>query len=158
MKTWGIIFSILLIVFSQSCKKEPSEKSPLLAKPSAITEIDIEKIKTQTGIQFKILKTETIGFMPIHKFYWVSIAEKPSQSKIKELASAIIKETIAKKPGVFHSYTIHFFLEAELAESIEKSKSYAQATFLPEGSWLQVGRVPIDDYKEYRLVCTIHEK
>jgi hypothetical protein len=35
--------------------------------------------------------------------------------------------------------------------SPENSKAFAQALFLPDGDWTEVGRVPIDGYKSYRL-------
>ncbi len=107
-----------------------------------------------TGVQFKILKTKAIGDMPLHKFYWVSLKKKVSSQKVKDLADSIIKEIIAGKPKTYHSFTIHFFWEDELGERVEKSKSFARANFLPEGDWAKVGRVPIDDYKDYKLAYT----
>ena len=66
-------------------------------------------------------------------------------------------EKNVRKPKSYHSLTIHFFLEDELTESLESSKSLACVNFLPEGDWLKVGRVPINDYKSYNLVCTFLE-
>ena len=117
-------------------------------------EIDIRKIENLTGVQFNILKTKTIGYMPLHKFYWVCLKKKVSSQKVKELADSIIKEIIAKKPKTYHSFTVHFFWEDELCESVEKSKSFARANFLPEGDWTKVGRVLTDDYKDYNLTFT----
>ena len=157
MKKVGTIFvliSFTFIIFSLSCKKEPSEKPSLERAPLAGVEIDIQKIENLTGIQFRVLKTETVGYMPLHKFYWICLPKKVNSQKVKELSDAITKEIIAKKPKTYHSFTIHFFLEDELAESAKSSKSFARSNFLPEGSWLKVGRVPIDDYKSYKLVCT----
>ncbi len=157
MKKVGTIFvliSFTFIIFSLSCKKEPSEKPILETAPLAGVEIDMQKIENLTGIQFKILKTETIGYEPLHKFYWVCLPKKVSNQKVKELADSIIREIIAKKPKTYHSFTIHFFWEEELAERVERSKSFARANFLPEGSWLKVGKAPIDDYKVYKLTLT----
>ena len=157
MKKVDIIFlliSFTAIIFSLSCKKESSEKDMLQTSPLVEAEIDIQKIENLTGVQFKILKAETIGYMPLHKFYWVCLEEKVDNQKVKELADAIIKETIAKKPKTYHSFTVHFFCESELAESVERSKSFSHANFLPEGGWVKVGRVPIDDYKSYKLTCS----
>ncbi len=157
MKKVGTIFiliSFTFITFSLSCKKEPSEKPILETAPLAGVEIDMQKIENLTGIQFKILKTETIGYMPLHRFYWVCLPKKANSQKVKELSNAITKEIIAKKPKTYHSFTIHFFWGDELAECVERSKSFARANFLPEGSWFKVGRAPIDDYKDYKLTLT----
>ena len=150
-------FIILFIIFSFSCKKESQTKAGLEKAFITEAEIDVQKIESLTGIQCKILKIETIGYMPINKFYWVCLGEKISSVKVEDLAEAIIKETIAKKPNTFHSFTIHFFCESELAETLERSRCFARAKFLPEGDPLKVGRVPIEDYKSYKLVLTILE-
>ncbi len=160
MKKVGTIFvliSFTFIIFSLSCKKEPSEKSLLQTTPLVGAEIDTQKIINLTGIQFKILKTETIGYRPLHRFYWICLPKKVNSQKVNELSDAIIKEIIVRKPKTYHSVTIHFFLEDELAECVESSKSFARANFLPEGDWTKVGRVSIDDYKSYRIICTILE-
>ena len=159
MKKVGTIFiliSFTFITFSVSCKKEP-EKSILQTAQLPAVEIDIRKIENLTGIQFKILKTETIGYMPLHRFYWVCLPKKVNSQKVNELSDAIIKEIIAEKPRTYHSFTIHFFWEDELADCVESSKSFARANFLPEGEWVKVGRASIDDYKSYRIVSTILE-
>ncbi len=160
MKKVGTIFiliSFTFITFSLSCNKEPSEKSLLQTAPLVEAEIDTQKIINLTGIQFKILKTETIGYIPLHKFYWICLQKKVNSQGIEELADSIIKEIIIKKPKTYHSFTIHFFWEDELADCVESSKSFARANFLPEGEWVKVGRVSIDDYKSYKLVCTFLE-
>ena len=159
MKKVGTIllhFSLTFIIFSISCKK--SSENPLLQTAQlAGVEIDVKKIENLGGVQFKILKTETIGYMPLHKFYWVCLKNKANSQRIEELADSIIKEIIAKKPKTYHSFTIHFFWEDELGECVEKSDSFARANFLPQGGWVKVGRVPIDDYKDYALTCTFLE-
>ncbi len=159
MKKVGTIFiliSFTFITFSLSCKKEP-EKSILQTAQLPAVEIDIRKIENLTGVQFNILKTETIGYMPLHRFYWVCLPKKVNSQKVNELSDAIIKEIIAEKPRTYHSFTIHFFWEDELADCVESSKSFARANFLPEGEWDKVGRVSIDDYKSYRIVSTFLE-
>lgn len=148
--------SLILILFSfnLSCKKETLKETYVKAIPIVESEIDVRKIEDLVGVSFKILKIDVVGYMPLHKFYWVCLQKKISNQKVEELAHEIIKEIIAKKPETYHSFTIHFFYEDELAETVENSKSFARTTFLPEGSWLKVGRVPIDDYKTYKLSCT----
>ena len=59
--------------------------------------------------------------------------------------------------GFLHDIIIGKFIEGELDVSIEKSDPIAHATFLPEGSWLEVGRIPIDDYKKYALTFTVFD-
>jgi hypothetical protein len=155
-KVGAILFliSFTFIIFCLSCKNETSETPILLTAQLAGTEIDLKKIENLTGIQFKILKTETIGYIPLHKFYWVCLNNKVGSQEVKGLADAIIKEIIAKKPKTYHSFTVHFFWEDELGDCVEKSKSFARANFLPEGNWTKVGRVTIDDYKDYQLTYT----
>jgi len=160
MKKVGIIFSFIVLAFIilfLSCKKEPEKEPELEIPPLVGAEIDAQKIENAIGCKFKILKTETIGYMPLHKFYWVCLKKGLNNEKVEALTDAIIKETITRKPKTFHSFTIHFFWEDELVESIENSRCFARANFLPEGSWLKVGRVPIDDYKSYKLTCTFLE-
>jgi hypothetical protein len=48
-------------------------------------------------------------------------------------------------------------LEDELGASVERSRCFARANFLPQGGWVKVGRVPIDDYKDYALTYTFFE-
>lgn len=151
-----LLFSLFLVFFTYSCKKEPSE-SAALEIPLIEEEVNIQKIEVATGIPFKILKTETVGYTPVHRFYWVSLKEKAANEKIEALADAVIKDIISKKPRVFHSFTIHFFYESDIGKTLEKSNRFAYATFLPEGNWMKVGRVPIDDYKNYKLTCTFIE-
>jgi hypothetical protein len=35
---------------------------------------------------------------------------------------------------------------------MDKSREFAKANFLPEGSAEKTGRIPIDNYKNYKLV------
>jgi len=152
-----ILICFIIIIINSACKKQASNKaSPEIQLPGS-AEVDVSKIESSTGLHFEILKTETHGYKPIHKFFWVCLSEKPDEQKLKDLAEAIIKEAISSNPETYHSFTIHFFCESELEETLEKSNRFAQATFLPEGSWLKVGRVPIDDYKDYKLTCEFIE-
>ena len=153
MKNLAIGPSVFLILLSLCCQKEPSSEKPLEGRieTAPTTEIDIHKVEAPTGISFRILKTEAVGFTPRHKFFWVCLPERQNKEKIERLASALIKETILANPAFFHSFTVHFFCEPEMTRTIEASKAFARVTFLPEGSWVKVGRVPIDDYKDYVL-------
>jgi hypothetical protein len=160
MKKVGTIFSLIgfiLMISGLSCKKEPSENATLETAQSVESKIDTQKIEDLTDVQFKVLKTKTIGYMPLNRFYWVCLPEKVNRQKVKKLADSIIKEIIAEKPRTYHSFTVHFFWRDELGESGEESKSFACANFLPGGDWTKVGRVPIADYKDYKLTCTFLE-
>lgn len=92
--------------------------------------------------------------MPKHRFSWVCMEEKIPQEDVETLADAIIKHVIDEKPFAYHSFTIHFFCRENFQSSLEDSLRFAYASFLPDGTWLNVGRVPIDGYDRYRLVCT----
>ncbi len=158
-KVGAILFliSFTFITFSLSCNKEQEKEAIFKATQLVGAEIDAQKIINLTGIQFKILKTKTVGYEPLHRFYWICLPKKVNSQKVNELSDAIIKEIIVRKPKTYHSVTIHFFQEDELAECVESSKSFARANFLPEGEWIMVGRASIDDYKSYRIICTILE-
>ena len=157
MKKTIILMGVFLLLFNSNCKKGPQEKTALEMAPLVGIEIDTQKIKDTTGVKFKVLQTKTIGYMPLHKFYWISLEEKANSQQLENLASAIIREIISLVPNTYHSFKIHIFLESALKKSVEESEPFAQATFLPEGSWLKVGRIPIDGYESYVLSCTIQE-
>ena len=160
MKKVGTIFvliSFTFITFSLSCNKELEKEAIFKAIQLVGAEIDTQKIENLTGIQFKILKTETIGYDPLHRFYWVCLLKEVNSQKVNELSDAIIKEIIVRKPKTYHSFTVHLFLEDELGASVERSRCFARANFLPQGGWVKVGRVPIDDYKDYALTYTFLE-
>lgn len=146
-------YLISILSISLSCKKEAPRETDIETAPPVTEEIDIKKIENLTGIKFKILKTQSVGYMPLHKFYWLCLQKRISHQNVRELAYAVIKGTVDSKFKTYHSFTIHFFLEEKLKDSLEKSECCARVYFLPEGSWLKVGRVPIDDYKDYELIC-----
>ena len=153
-----IVFFIFLFFLASCQRKESQESLKKAAESPGKIEVNVERIEEMTGISCRILKSETLGYMPLHKFFWVSVPEKLDRGKIESLAMAIINETIHSRPRTYHSFTIHFFLEEELGPKVETSESFARATFLPEGDWAKVGRVPIDDYKNYQLTCHFLER
>lgn len=132
------------------------QQSSQLSKEASL--INVEKIEKELNLKFRILKTDSLGSTLMHKFCWISLAERVSREKVEQLANCIIKEIIAKQPRTFHSITIHFFWDSDLKERIELSPSFARAAFLPFGDWQKVGRVPLEDYKDYKLVLTFIEK
>lgn len=147
----------MLIVIGLSCKKEPEKQISLEMSPSIAAEIDIQQIENSTGIQFFILKSQTVGYMPRHRFFWVCVENEINRQKTEELAQAIITETISSHPQTYHSFMLHFFLKRELRETVENSKSYAQATYLPEGSRQKIRRIAVDNYDNYKLTCTFFD-
>jgi len=156
-----VVLVIPLIVFTECKKTDEGEAS---AEKGFITEIEVDqqKISGELGLNFRILKTESVGSSLVHKFFWVALPDMPSQEDLRLLADAIIKSVIAKKPRVYHSFTIHFFMEFFMEKDIQagvlEGKRFAYANFLPEGSWLKVGRIPVDNYKDYRLLVTMIER
>ena len=118
---------------------------------AAATDIDPEKIAAATGVRFRILKTDTIGQMPSHLFYSVSLPGDDPGPRLEALADALIRGAIAARPRTYHSFTVHFFLDRELKETVEESAPFARATYLPEGDWRTVGRASIEDYAGYVL-------
>ena len=148
---------IILIFFYSSCNKN-LEKSAITTNDTEYAiEFDHHAIENSTGCQFNILKAKTLGYIPLHKFYWISLENKIPNQKLEELADAIIKETIKESPKTYHSFTLHFLLESELLKRAENLKCFARATFLPEGSWGKVGRVAIENYEDYQLTCQTFE-
>jgi hypothetical protein len=159
-KGWSVlsVVSVVLIIGCcaalSSCKGEDAQKHSFEAVPQGVSDIDVKKVSTASGILFKIIKTEDIGFSPKQKFFWVLTKETPAVQKTEELASVIIKETINLKPQTYDGFTIHFIDEAGFGGTPENSKCFAKATYFPEGSIEKIGRMPIDEYKEYKLICT----
>jgi len=147
-----VIFGV--IVFSSFCSKKPSEDKKGLEE-TVLLEFDVQKIKDTTGLSFKIIKTNEVGYEPLNKFYWVNVEEKLAEEDLRILAQEIIDTAIQNKPRTYHSFTIHFMCRDESQKSKKRLKAFAKATFLPEGSWAKVGRVPIDDYSDYELTCMI---
>ena len=160
MKTTGksaLFFSFMALLFlmivQSSCEKTPVEKTTFNSVEQRVTEIDVKKVESSTGVLCKILKTEDIGYMPKAKFFWVLLKERAGRQKLEEIASGIIDETTVKKGKIYHSFTFHFFDETGFVGSPERSKAFAKINFFPDGSQDKVGRVPIDDYKNYQFVC-----
>ncbi|MCG2814703.1 MAG: hypothetical protein L6425_02015 [Candidatus Aminicenantes bacterium] len=143
-------------LFFSAC--ESIEKSlPFEGDQLAKTSINIEEISTNTGITFEVLKSVDVGSQHVYKFFWICYDSDLTEEKIKLLAESIINDTISRKPRTYHAFKIHFFRKCDVEEKLEDSISIATACFLPEGDWTKVGRVPIDNYTEYSLVCTFED-
>ena len=157
IRVYFLLINIILIISSLSCKNESQKASNIVNLPLPEYEINTKAIENSTGCSFRILKTESHGYVPLHKFYWICLKDEVNNQKLEELADVIIRSAILKKPKTYHSFTIHFFLESELKKCAEKSKSYAKANFLPEGSWIKVGQIPIENYNDYELILAYSE-
>ncbi len=159
---WVPVLAFVILFAVPACRKEAEAGHPTGAKKqqgaSVAAEIDAEKLAAQVGLRFRVLKTEALGESPRHKFFWVAVAEKPAGPKLEELAMAIVRATITAMPRIYSSFTVHFFSEGEMKETVEASTAFACATYLPEGSWLKVGRASIEDYSGYRMTCVMLEK
>jgi len=151
------LINFILIISSLSCNNESGKAANIVNLPLPYHEINTKAIENSTGCSFRILKTESHGYIPLHKFYWICLKDEVNNQKLEKLADVIIRSAILKKPKTYHSFTIHFFLESELKECVEKSKSYAKANFLPEGSWIKVGQIPIENYNDYELILAYSE-
>jgi len=148
-----VLISFLLIVLNLSCAKSTRESRQNNATLETIQELDVEKIENVCGVQFKILKSKVVGYKTVNKFYWVCLNKKSDIQKVEQLSREMINEVIAGYPRTYHSVTIHIFIETDLKKKVEKSEPCARASFLPEGGWSQVGRIPINNYEKYKLTC-----
>ena len=57
-----------LVGFNLSCQKETSEETRVETAPLVEPEIDCTKIENLIGIKFRILRTKSIGYLPLYKF------------------------------------------------------------------------------------------
>ena len=159
MKRFAFLLGVLLVIglVVAACNKsgpapEPSESAVI------VSEIDEAKVSSLTGVPIKVLKTETIGYSPINRFYWMRVQGRPDKAKLMEISKACLDEVIAVKPKIYHSFTLHFISSVDYKPGVASQKCFAKATFLPEGDWQKVGRVPIDGYGSYKLDCVVSEQ
>ncbi len=124
------VFIVLLVGCQEKAPPEKEAEARLVAPPAS--EIDVLKVEEAAKTAFRLLKTETVGFMPRHRFFWVCLPERANKDKLERLASALIAETIRTNPAFFHSFTVHFFCQTELARTVEASKPFARATYFPK--------------------------
>lgn len=151
----GVVMAIGLVV--AACNKSgPAPDSSTSAL--VVSEIDEAKVSTLTGVPIKVLKTASIGFPTMNRFYWIQVQGRPVRAKLEEISRAVLDEVIVAKPKVYYSFTLHFVSSEDVRPGAETEKSFAKATFLPEGDWQKVGRDPIDGYKNYKLNCIIGEQ
>ena len=150
----GIVIGVML--FSACGKSRGGPESTTTA--AVISEIDEALVSAGSGVKVKVLKTETIGFSPVNRFYWIRVEGRPMKEKLLEISKSALDQIIAAKPKLYHSLTFHFISSEDIRPGAETKNSYARATFLPEGNWPKVGRVPIDGYKSYKLDCVVAGK
>jgi hypothetical protein len=152
---FGALFAIGLVV--AACNKSGPAPEPS-ASAVIVSEIDEAKVSSLTGVLTKVLKTDSIGVLPINRFYWIRVQGRPDKAKLLEISKACLDEVIAAKPKVYHSFTLHFISSEDVRPGAEPNKCFAKATFLPEGDWQKVGRFPIDGYGNYKLDCVVREQ
>jgi hypothetical protein len=150
----GVIAVGLFIMACNNKRPDRESSSPALV----VSEIDEAKVTALTGVPIKILKTESIGFPTINRFYWIRVQGHPIKAKLEEISKTVLDQIIAAKPKVYYSFTLHFVSSEDIRPGAELKKCFAKATFLPEGNWQKVGRDPIDGYGNYKLDCTIGEQ
>ena len=139
------------LLHAYACKKENAPPSSGPTAPATYSEIDTQAIAAKAGAKFNVIKADFQGTDIRYKFLWVCFANGTNQDKVEEVIKNILDALIAKFPRTYHSFTFHLFFEKDLKGLPENSRTFACATFLPRGDRAQVGRVPIDDYKDFRL-------
>jgi hypothetical protein len=139
-----ILFMGLFAILACDRKNSPPSAS-------AYSEIDTQPIATQTGVPFSILKTVSQGGDIRQKFLWVSFDGNPGKDRVEAVIKNILDALIAKYPRTFHAFTFHLFYKDKLRTIPEDSPTFARATFLPDGDKGKVGRIPIEDYRAYKL-------
>lgn len=147
----GLAIGFVSLCVLAGCKKAAPAKPADTQAQMAASEINTQDITARTSVSFRIIKTQVLGSAPIHKFLWICVPGPTPDEKIEPLVREIINAFTAKFPSTYHSFTVHLFHENELTGKPEDCWSFAQATFLPEGDWTKVGRIPIDGYKNYQL-------
>lgn len=155
-KSIFIFGTIGVFLVSVSCQRESGEKT-FKVPPLIGSEVNVEKIQENLECQFDILKAETVGYSPTHKFLWVCVETEADSETVQTLAQAVIDDIIEQKPSTYHSFTIHFLRKGDLHQTVESSYSFAKAEYLPQGGWVQVGRMPINQYQNYELSCIFKE-
>jgi len=151
----SIVFMILvfaIVLVATSCKRGADEKVAFESVAQKPVNFHVQEAAADCGLPMKILDMKEFGSATRHIFYWVLLKEKPDSPKLEGVARAVIGETIAHKPETYCAFTIHFFDEAGYRGAMDKSREFAKANFLPEGSAEKTGRIPIDNYKNYKLV------
>ncbi len=143
-----LLITSLCIVFA--CKKDNAPPSAA-ADASAYSEIDTKAIAAKTGVNFRVVKADSQGADIRYKFLWICFADGTVQAKVEDVVNNILDEIIVKYPKIYHSFTFHLFYQKDMKDTCENSHPFAAASFLPRGDRAQVGRVPIDDYKNYQL-------
>jgi hypothetical protein len=141
-----------LVSVTASCKGKMEEKVAFESVAQKPVNFHVQEAVAECGLPLKILEMQEFGSDTKHIFFWVLLKEKPDSPKLEAVARSIIGETIAHKPETYHVFTIHFFDEAGYRGTIDKSREFAKANFLPEGSAEKIGRVLIDHYKNYKLL------
>lgn len=152
---FAFCFVAVVVILAATCKKSETASSPA-GLASVASEIDEARVSGLVGVSIKIVKAQSIGHSPINRFYWISVPGKPEIPKLLEISKACLDEVIAAKPGVFHSFTFHFMSPEDIRPGAASQDCFAKATFLPDGDWQKVGRVPIDGYKGYKLACSFN--
>ena len=141
-----------LVSVTASCKRRTEEKVTFESVAQKPVNFHVQEAVAECGLPLKILDMKEFGSATRHIFYWVLLKEKPDSPKLEAVARSVIEETIAHNPETYHVFTIHFFDEAGYRGAMDKSREFAKANFLPEGSAEKTGRIPIDNYKNYKLV------
>lgn len=126
LKILVVCLSTIGLFHAYACKKENAPPSSGPTAPAIYSKIDTQAIAAKAGANFNVIKADSQGTDIRYKLLWVCFANGTTHDKL------------------FH--------ENELTGTPEDSQPFARASFLPEGSRLKVGRIPIDGYAAYRLI------
>ena len=149
-REWFLVCGILIgSLIVPACRKAQDGSTPPAAM--AISEINETAVSEATAVKIRILKAESIGISPVNRFYWIQVEGRPSKDKLLEISRLALDQIIAAHPMLYHSFTFHFASADESRGAEDLRNFYAKTTFLPEGNWQKVGRVPIDGYNAYVL-------
>jgi len=152
LKILVVCLSTIGLFHVYACKKENAPPSSGPTAPAIYSEIDTQAIAAKAGAKFNVIKADSQGTDIRHKFLWVCFANGTTHDKVEEVVKNILDALITKYSSTCHCYTFHLFHENKLTITPEDSQPFARASFLPEGSRLKVGRIPIGGFAAYRLI------
>lgn len=144
----ALFFCLFLVT---ACKKGSAPLSAAAAASSTYSEIDTKAIADKTGVRFRVVKADSQGSDVRYKYFWICFADGTDRAGVEGVVKNVLDDLIAKYPAIYHSFTFHLFYQKDMKDTCENSHPFAEAAFLPGGDRAMVGRIPIDDYKDYRL-------
>lgn len=147
------LLTACLIEASVACQGKGTAGETFETVAQVPVEWDVQKAARASGVDIKIMRSEVIDRDVTLLFLWILVKTRTSGDQTRLVAQSVIDEIRAWRPAAFHGLTLHFIESPGLKRGPNDSPSYARATFFPEGNPEKIGRVPIDGYGSYKLVC-----